>query len=83
MYIMCVMFVQRFEPQGRRLTNFYYYYYYYYESFNLHFNEGPYETVLCYESLKVNGTLMMVFTKLCCYENLNLHFYEDPYETVR
>ena len=30
MYIMCVMLVQRFEPQGRRFTNFHYYYYYYY-----------------------------------------------------
>ena len=26
MYIMCVL-VQRFEPQGRRFTNFHYYYY--------------------------------------------------------
>ena len=27
MYIMCVCFVQRFEQQGRRFTNFHYYYY--------------------------------------------------------
>ena len=26
-YIMCVMFVQHFEPQGRRFTHFRYYYY--------------------------------------------------------
>ena len=26
MYIMCVMFVQRFEPQGRHFTNCYYSY---------------------------------------------------------
>ena len=24
MYIMCVMFIQRFEPRGRRFTNFHY-----------------------------------------------------------
>ena len=28
MYIMCVMFVQRFELHGRYITNFHYYYYY-------------------------------------------------------
>ena len=28
LYIMCVMFVQRFEPQGRHFTNFLCYYYY-------------------------------------------------------
>ena len=27
MYIMCVMLVQRFEPQDRRFTYFHYYYY--------------------------------------------------------
>ena len=26
-YSMCVMFVRRFEPRGRRFTNFHYYYY--------------------------------------------------------
>ena len=30
MYFVCVMFVQRFEPRGRRSTNFHYYCYYYY-----------------------------------------------------
>ena len=28
MYIMCVILVQHFEPQGRRFTNFHYYCYY-------------------------------------------------------
>ena len=28
MYIMCVVFVQRFEPRGRRFTNFHDYYYF-------------------------------------------------------
>ena len=35
------------------------------ESLSLHSYEDPYEAVHCYESLKVNGTLMKAFTKLC------------------
>ena len=35
MYITSVMFVQRFEPRGRRFTNFHYYYYYCYQCYFL------------------------------------------------
>ena len=49
MYIMCVMFVQRFEPRSRRFTNFhddddddahYHHHCYYYDNENMDVGAG-------------------------------------------
>ena len=54
MYIMCVLFVQRFDPRGRRFTNFHFYYYYYKEAEDGQFektNDNNNDDVMLHQSV--------------------------------